>query len=1109
MTMAGIALHAIVALVVYAGDGATSAVARQAVDYEREVKPILREHCSACHGALKQNNGLRVDTGEALRKGGESGAAVVPGKPDQSLLWKVVAGRAEFTMPPEGEGVKLAPAKVELLARWIAEGAVVPPDEQPDQDPRQYWSYQQVKRPEVPLADGIPTDSPIDAFLSIELTRRGLIARPPAEKATALRRVTLDLTGLPPDRDLLLEFLADDSPDVYQRAVDQLLASPAHGQRWGRHWMDIWRYSDWYGSRGINEIRYSQRQIWRWRDWVVNSLNAGRGYDRMLREMLAGDELAPGDPDTVCATGFLGRNWYKFDRNVWMFETIEQTAQAFLATTMKCARCHDHKFDPIAQRDYYRFRAFFEPHDVRTDPLGPDLATEKDATLGAVLKTGVDLVFDKQPDVKTFLFKRGDNRYPDESQPLDPGVPGIFGLEIRSIQPIELPLQAWYPMLAPRIVAGLERDAEAVIIQAETELLARGQELTRRQEELDRFTMRESASPPDEAARMGAVFRETFDRFDQQVWRTISGQWEHEPGKLAQKVPGSFSTIVAEVTPPRNFVARLRYRTLEAGSIHSVGLFFDMNDTRAAQAVYTATNDSTVQAFHRQDGAEVYPSAGIVPWPVKIGQEITLDIAVREQQLNVWVNGEIAIAYTMPMRRQDGKFALWTHEGSAEFLELLIDPMPLDFQVAQSTNQKIRSPYVPETQAVARAQTERVLADFAVRIARAERDALTARIAAERQRAEQEDTASAANAARAERSLAVLKAERDGYRAEREHEAVVAASYADDETRTKAVTASQAKLDTSKKTLAEAQSAAQASTDTKYTPLGPAFPRHSTGRRLALANWITDPLHPRTARVAVNQIWLRHFGEAIVPTVANFGMNGQRPSHPELLDWLADRFTASGWDMKRLHRDIVGSAAYGRESTDGPNADQNYSIDPRNRFLWRMNSRRMESEVVRDSVLAIGGRLDRQFGGPEIAESLGEQSTRRSLYFRSTPNEKMPFLEVFDQANPNECYRRQESVMPQQALALTNSLLSLSQAESISESILREMRSSGRSAKIGDVIETAFALILARPPKAAEFEACRKMLVRHRPNDADEVPRDALRSLTHVLLNHNDFVTIR
>jgi hypothetical protein len=851
----------------------------------------------------------------------------------------------------------------------------------------------------------------------------------------------------------------------------------------------------------------------------VNSLNAGRGYDRMLREMLAGDELAPADPDVVCATGFLGRNWYKFDRNVWMFETIEQTAQAFLATTMKCARCHDHKFDPIAQRDYYRFRAFFEPHDVRTDPSGSDLATEKDATLGAVLKTGVSLVFDKQLDAKTFLFKRGDNRYPDESQPLDPGVPGVFGLEVGKIQPIELPVAAWYPMLTTPIVAGLERDAEAAISAAESESHARGRELARRQEMLDRFAMLEPSNHASETARTGEVFREKFDRLDPQLWRTISGQWEHEPGKLLQKVPGNFSTIVAEVTPPRNFVARIRYRTMDAGSIHSVGLFFDMVGTQAAQAVYTATNNQTssVQAFHRQNGAEVYPSAGIVKWPIKIGQEITLDIAAQEQQLNVWVNGELAIAYAMPLRRAAGNFALWTHEGSAEFLEVLIDSMPSDFKLAPTASDKIRSPFVPETRAdlesgLARARSEMTLADFAVRIARAERDALAARIAAERQRAVPESAATpdaAVIAARAERFAAALKAERDCYRAEREHETVVAASYADDDARTKAVMASQAKLDATKKTLAESQTAAQMATDAKYAPLGPTFPRQSTGRRLALAEWITDPHNPRTARVAVNHIWLRHFGEAIVPTVANFGMNGQRPSHPELLDWLADWFTASGWDMKRLHRDIVSSAAYRRESTDGPNADQNYSIDPRNRFLWRMNSRRMESEVVRDSVLAIGGRLDRQFGGPEIAESLGEQSPRRSIYFRSTPNEKMSFLEVFDQANPNECYRRQESVMPQQALALTNSLLSLSQAQGISERIVQELQASGRPAQPTNVIGMAFELILARPAKSAEVDACRKMLLRHLPNENAEVPLEAIQSLAHVLLNHNDFVTIR
>ncbi len=162
--------------------------------------------------------------------------------------------------------------------------------------------------------------------------------------------------------------------------------------------MDVWRYSDWYGSRSINEIRYSQRHIWRWRDWIVESLNEDKPYSQMIQEMLAGDELASADPNTLRATGFLGRNWYKFDRNVWMFETVEQTSQAFLGLTIRCARCHDHKFDPITQEDYYRFRAFFEAHDVRTDPWSGSMLTEKDATLGEVLKDGVSRVFDKEID---------------------------------------------------------------------------------------------------------------------------------------------------------------------------------------------------------------------------------------------------------------------------------------------------------------------------------------------------------------------------------------------------------------------------------------------------------------------------------------------------------------------------------------------------------------------------------------------------------------------------------------------------------------------------------------------------------------------------------------
>jgi hypothetical protein len=362
-------------------------------------------------------------------------------------------------------------------------------------------------------------------------------------------------------------------------------------------------------------------------------------------------------------------------------------------------------------------------------------------------------------------------------------------------------------------------------------------------------------------------------------------------------------------------------------------------------------------------------------------------------------------------------------------------------------------------------------------------------------------------AARAERQAAFVKAERDLMQAEQQLQAVLSAAYSDDAAKSKAVAESQQKLDAAKKAV-ESSQAALANADAAYTKLGPEYPQHSTGRRTALAKWIADPNNPRTARVAVNHIWLRHFGEAIVPTVANFGLNGQRPSHPELFDWLAAELTSSGWEMKRLHRLIVTSAVYRRVTTDDPDA-KNVAADPKNRYLWRMNSRRMESEVVRDSTLALSGRLDRQFGGPEIPETQGEQSPRRSLYFRSTPNEKMTFLDVFDQASPNECYRRQESVMPQQALALTNSVLSLNQAAELAEVVLGDLRSANRPANMANVTPAAFEHVLSRSPKPQEVAACERMLSKHAATSDAELPAAAVQSLIHVLLNHNDFVTIR
>jgi hypothetical protein len=318
-----------------------------------------------------------------------------------------------------------------------------------------------------------------------------------------------------------------------------------------------------------------------------------------------------------------------------------------------------------------------------------------------------------------------------------------------------------------------------------------------------------------------------------------------------------------------------------------------------------------------------------------------------------------------------------------------------------------------------------------------------------------------------------------------------------------------------------------AKNDIQYTSLGPIYPKVSTGRRLALARWIASPANPRTSRVAVNHIWLRHFGEGLVPTVANFGLNGRQPSHPELLDWLASEFVENQWSMKGLHRQMVLSAGYRLTSSEGESDSANLIGDPNNRWLWRMNSRRVESEVVRDSALYVAGELDLSMGGAEIPESTGLESRRRSMYFRSTPNERMMFLELFDQANPNECYRRQESIVPQQSLALFNSSLSLEMARKLARIIPAENPGCEPTENVDGFIVAAFERVLNRVPTADESAACRRFMDRHvqllqgspkgafpaaNPGILANAPLPAHRAaenLVHVLLNHNDFVTVR
>ncbi|MCA9123357.1 MAG: DUF1553 domain-containing protein [Planctomycetaceae bacterium] len=1058
-------------------------------DYLRDVKPLLEHKCYACHGAFKQQANLRLDTAAGLKLGGDSGSPVSPGNPNDSLLIDVLTGEAGYRMPPANEGTPLAQEEIGLVRQWIAEGAVAPPDEQPQAEPKSWWSYQPIVRPVVPeVTERQWCRTQIDRFVAAAREREHLPHADEASKSVWLRRAFIDLIGLPPTRAELHAFLSDPSVTAYEAIVDDLLSRPQYGERWGRHWMDVWRYSDWYGSRGINEIRYSQRHIWRWRDWIISSLNDDKGYDQMICEMLAADEIAGDDATVVPATGYLGRNWYKFDRDVWLFETVERTSEAFLGLTLRCCRCHDHKFDPISQKEYYRFRAFFEPHQVRTDPITALTAMQKDATLGDVLTDGIALVYDKDTDAPTYRFERGDNRHPDKTESLTPGVPAALGGDELQILPIDLPPQAWYPILREGVRETLIEKARREVVDAEQKCREAEAKLTAVRDKLARASRVESTSSPEPQV----FLHDDFAKDQPEVWRTVSGTWVYEDNKLLETAVTGFATIVSKQNHPRDFKVRLRYRPLEPGSYRSIGLSFDYQDQGNSQDVYTSTNDKrqSVQAFHRVGGKQLYPQAGIVYTELKVGEEALLEVEVRGSRLTIHLNGERKLDYDLPVARQDGKFALWVHQGSAEFLELTIAE---DVESVETLQQRVND-----------AERALALAKAEIELARVRHESVKSRVAASMAVHLGKDTDRAEElafqASRAEQQVAIAEAEIELARVK-----------------------DNAVPDTSDNKIADAEAklaAARKATETisnTFTPLGIQYPKTSTGRRAALAEWIANAANPRTARVAVNHLWGRHFGQPLVASPENFGLNGRRPTHPELLDWLATELIANHWNMKPLHRQIVLSSTY-RASSQATGLESALAKDPDNKFLWRMNPRRMEAEVVRDSTLYLANDLNLQLGGPEIPETEGEIVQRRSMYFRNTPNEKMPLLEVFDVADPNSCYRRKDSVVPHQSLAMMNSGLTTDRARIIAGQL---------HARDNDFIAAAFETILSRSPTEMEARRCQEFLERQAEGFGGEIVESfaaggtakrppsnnsqlrARENLVHVLLLHNDFVTVR
>jgi hypothetical protein len=868
------------------------------VDYQRDIKPLFAQKCGACHGALKQEAGLRLDAGIMIRKGSDNGPVIASGKAvDSLLIQRVTTKNVDERMPPEGQGAALNAHEVALLSSWIKEGAAAPADEVIPADPREHWSYLIPRRPPVPASNDAYWSHPIDAFINREHQRLGLTAVEPADPYTLLRRVYLDLIGLPPTQLQLQSFISADntSSEAWQQVVDQLLESPHYGERWGRHWMDVWRYSDWDGYK--QQLRGSQRHIWRWRDWIVQSLNDDKGYDRMIIEMLAADEVAPNAPDLLPATGFLARNFHKSNRNMWLDATVEHTAKAFLGMTLNCARCHDHKFDPIAQTAYYQFRAIFEPHNVRTDriPGQPNVA-----------KDGLPRAYDADLTAETFLYLQGNDKRPDKDHPMTPAIPAVLGGEF-DVHPVDLPVESYYPSLVTFV----------------------------EQEQVD-------------AAR---------------------------------------------------------------------------------KALAKATKQTSSE-------------------PESAVPETTSETQLQDLQLSV--------------------------------------------------------------------------ADLRLK-------SLVARFAADRSRimdGAAESSKLAGAAASAERHLNVTQAELVVH----QKQAAVATAQANEETDEKK---KQAAIATAQQELADAVTKqktvneASMKSDNKYTPTGKEYPRTSSGRRLALARWIANEANPLTARVLVNHIWVRHFGKPLVDNVFDFGLRSAKPRHADLLDWLAVELMENDWSMKHLHRLIVTSQTWKMASTARTtDASQNRTIDRDNDFLWRMNFRRLDAEIIRDNVLAVSGQLDAAMGGADIDYNQGEETRRRSIYLRHAYEKQMTMLVLFDAASPNECYRRSESIIPQQALALLNSTLSLSQSRLLAPKLWQT--ASTMESPQEHFVHSAFLQILSRPPADEELAACRNFLTEQSATLSDtsglktfiggkaakitpsaDAHQRARENLVQVLMNHNDFVTVR
>jgi hypothetical protein len=967
------------------------------------VAPLLRQRCVSCHDAVKRRGGLDLSTLVGLRAGGANGPVVASKDAGKSLLFRVVSGPSP-RMPKTGP--KLSADEADALRRWIEADTPWPDGvtltrapAAPDGD---WWSLKPLNRPAVPTPkDGRALANPVDAFVRATLEAHGLSPAPQADRVTFLRRVTFDLHGLPPTPEEIDAFVADTRPDARERVIDRLLASPRYGERWGRHWLDVVHYGDTHGYDKDKRRDFA----WRYRDYVIRAFNADRPYDRFIKEQLAGDVLYPGDLDGVTATGFIAAGPWDFVGHVELREgTVDKektrsldrddmvttTATTFLSLTVGCARCHDHKFDPIPQRDYYRLQAAF---------------------------AGVD---------------RGDRPCP----------------------------------LGPAELAQKSRlDAEAERLRKHrSELLARESAVTSPElGRVDRELGDARASLAALAAPVSAGPSPTNGYHSSITGSADSVKWvQVDLGKplpldevrLIPARPTDFPD-----TPGFGFPVRFRVESSEAADFHAPRLLADYT-----AADFPNPGDELVRIRAAGVSARVVRVTATRLWR-RTGDYV---FALAEMQVD---SGGANVAAGRSVTARDSiEAGRWSARN-------LVDGFTSHGKLPDATD--------PKAAAAFRARLdlrERVRDLEATRKAKA--DALLG----DEWRHDLERTESRLKALAAQTQTLTGNAKVYAVRSIPPRPIHVLHRGDVEQPRE----------------LVSAGGLACVPVPEEGFNLPKADDEGS--RRVALAAWIASRDNPLTWRSLVNRAWHYHFGKGIVDTPGDFGRNGSRPTHPELLDWLACEFRDGGGSLKTLHRLILTSEAYGRSSAFDPAAAK---VDADNRYLWRMNRTRLDAESVRDTVLSVSGKLDLSAGGPGFElfrfkddhspvydhtalDKIHDPATyRRTVYrftVRSVPN---PLLDTLDCADPNiNTPVRNTTLTALQALALLNDPFLVRQ----SEYFARRVQSAG---DLSAQIEAAYRLALGRRPNADERAALAGYASKH-----------GLANACRVLFNLNEFVFI-